>query len=92
VLAGLAVAVLRRPALRANTAALVIAFVGGALLAAVPPFSFIGGIGLPGISAGAGVVATERSSTAAAIAVGASLFLLMLVQTFAVPLFLFGPR
>lgn len=51
-LAALAAWILRATRLGASTVALAVAFVGGVVLAAVPPFVFVGGFGGSGISAG----------------------------------------
>ncbi|HEX9437673.1 MAG TPA: hypothetical protein VGA16_11005 [Candidatus Limnocylindria bacterium] len=92
--AGLAVVVLRSRGLT-STGALAAAFIAGGVLAAVPPFAFAGGFGVTGISAGAMVLASERASLKAAVALGAAMALFAVVQAFAFPLLVapfFMPR
>lgn len=82
----------RRPT---STPALITAFVIGALIGAVPPFAFIGGLGINGISAGAGIVAVQGARPRAVVAVGVALLALVLAQAFALPLLIgpaFAPR
>lgn len=93
--AGLTIGALRSRRVGADGRAVVGTFVLGALLAALPPFLYVGGLGVSGLSVGAGVVASERSTFAAATAVGVALLLLLLVQSFALPIVLgplFGTR
>lgn len=78
-----------------STGAIAAVYVGGALIGALPPFAFLGGLGVSGISVGGGIIASERASRSAVLCVGASLLLLSLVQSFALPLLigpLVGPR
>jgi hypothetical protein len=78
-----------------STPALVTAFIVGVLIAAVPPFAYIGGLGINGISAGTGVIATQGARPRAVLAVGLALAALVLVQAFALPLLIgpaFSPR
>ena len=84
-LAAITVTLLRRQA-PTSTPALVAAYLFGGLIGAIPPFAFIGGLGINGISAGAAIVAGERASLAASLALGGALALLVLVQAFALPL------
>lgn len=77
----------RRPT---STPALIAAFVIGALIGAAPPFAYIGGLGVNGISAGAGIVAVRGARRGAVVAVGVALLALVLAQAFALPL-LIGP-
>lgn len=77
----------RKPA---STRAIVAAYLIGGLAGAIPPLSFLGGLGINGISAAAALVASERASAPAVIALGGALALMVLVQAFALPL-LVGP-
>lgn len=90
VFAALTISALRSRRLRASTPAIIAAFIGGTLLAAIPPFSFAGGIGVNGISVAAAVVASERATVAAVVGLGIAVALVALVQSFALPLLL-GP-
>lgn len=84
--AGLTIRSLGSRKLATNTAALALAFVGGALVASLPPVAFAGGLGVTGVSVGAGVVASQHASTAATVALGVALVLLAIMQAFAAPL------
>lgn len=78
-----------------STPALIAAFIVGSLIGAIPPFAFIGGLGINGISAGAGIVAVRGARPRAVVAVGLALAMLVLVQAFALPLLIgpaFAPR
>lgn len=95
VIAALTIWVLRRTSLAASTRALAIAFVGSAVLFAIPPLAFFGGFGGSGIPVGAGLVAARHASSAAAVAVGVAVALLAVVQVFALPILaapLLAPR
>lgn len=87
-LASITVALFASGRVRPSPVVLSLAMVGGILIGAIPPFSYLGGIGTSGIAAGAAVIAGARATPAALVALGAALLLLVLVQAFALPLFL----
>lgn len=84
-LAAITIAVLAALRWDRSVVALAIVFAAGAVLPAVPPFLYLGGLGGAGITTGTAVVAVATSTATVRIAVGAGLLLLLLVQVFGLP-------
>jgi hypothetical protein len=94
-IAALTIWVLRRTGLASSATALAVAFVGSAVLFAIPPLAFFGGFAGSGIPVGAGLTASRNASSAAAALVGIAVALLAIVQVFALPIIaapLLAPR
>lgn len=90
-LATVTVALFRTGRLPTTAPTLSAAFLLGVFLPAIPPLAPFASFGTAGISAGAATIAASRTRSASiALMLGFALALLVLVQTFAVPL-LFSP-